>query len=336
MDHRQITQTMTGRVLVFRVDDGRFCIHADWVDAIYPRKEVTLHTLKGADGSVQQFIIHRGQPAWVMDLRQAFGLDEVLGIAERPAFAVVRSGSAFLAVRVDEFTGVRELDLTERSPVASAVVRDGGQPVGHLVEFDGELHVLLDPNRILSNTLRDALDPLLEEALAFRDRQAKLERLVPELRRHCTPSGLKAYARLTRRNGLARASSAARTVLAIFEQPPAFNGGVEGNLGGDKLLRDLLALVAAHQSGTIRIQSHQGSGSIFLHGGDIFDAEFGQDRGHAALKELLALREGTYSFDSSAAPPTTRRIPDSPAWVLTEIVEQLTEERRVKHLRDAN
>lgn len=335
METQQITKTLISRVLVFRVDDGKFCVHADWVEAIYPRKEVALHTLKGANGSTQQFLIHGGQPAWVVDLRQAFGVDDVLGTAERPAFAVIRSGSALLAIRIDELTGVRELDLAERSPVPSALARDGGHPVGHLVEIDGELHILLDPNRILSNALRDALDPLLEDALAFRDRQAKLERLVPELRRQCTAGGLRAYARLTRRNGMARAASAAKTVLGFLEQAQGFNGGVEGVLGSDKLLRDLLALVNARQSGKVQVTTPQGNGTIVLSQGEIIDAEFGRDRGREALKELLAHREGTYRFDSVELPSATRRILDSPAWVLTEIVEQLAEERRVKHLREA-
>ncbi|GBD26590.1 hypothetical protein HRbin30_01922 [bacterium HR30] len=334
METQQITQTLVSRVLVFRVDDGKFCVHADWVEAIYPRREVALHTLKGADGSTQQFLLHRGQPAWVVDLRQAFGVDDVLGSTERPAFAVIRSGSALLAVRVDELTGVRELDLAERSPVATALVRDGGHPVGHLVEIDGELHVLLDPNRILSNSLHDALDPLLEDALAFRDRQARLQRLIPDLRRECTVAGLKAYARLTRRNGMARAAAAAKTVLNLLEQAPRFNGGVEGSLGSDKLLRDLLALATSRQSGRIQVETPQGAGSIALDTGAIVDAEFGQDRGREALKELLAQREGRYRFDPNAAPPASRRILDSPGWVLTEILEQLAEERRVKHLRE--
>ncbi len=328
-------QTLTSRVLVFRVDDGKFCIHADWVEAIYPRKEITLHNLKGADGSTQQFLLHQGQPAWVVDLRQAFGLEEVLGTGERPAFAVVRSGSALLALRVDELTGVRELDLAERSPVTSAVVRDGGHPVGHLVEIDGELHILLEPNRILSNALHDAFDPLLEDALAFRDRQAKLQRLLPELRRQCTAAGLRTYARLTRRNGMTRAASAAKTVLHALETASGFNGGVTGSLGSDKLLRDLLALVTAQQSGFLRVETPHGTGSIVLDAGAIVDAEFGHDRGREALKELLAQREGHYSFDVASNRPATRRILDSPAWVLTEILEQLADERRVKHLREA-
>jgi len=331
---KQTTPATMSRVLVFHVDDGKFCLHADWVEAIYPRREVVLHTLKAADGSAQQFLIHRGQPAWVVDLRQAFGLDDVLGVAERPAFAVVRSGSALLALRVDEFTGVRELDLAERSPVAAALLRDGGHPVGHLVEIDGAVHVLLDPNRILSNTLRDALDPLLEEALAFRDRQARLDRLVPELRKQCTAAGLRTYARLAKRNGLTRAAAAARTVLKALEEVHGLNGGVQGSLGSEQFLRDLLELAAAGQSGTVQVESPKGKASVIFRSGALIDAECADQRGAEALKEILALREGTYSFQPGDTAGHLRRIADSPAWVLTEIVQQLTDERRVKHLRE--
>lgn len=333
VEAKQTTQAQMSRVLVFHVDDGKFCLHTDWVEAIYPRKEVSLYKLRAADGSSTQFLIHRGQPAWVVDLRQAFGLDGVLGAAERPAFAVVRSGSALLALRVDEFTGVRELDLLARSTVPAALVRDGGHPVGHLVELDGQLHMLLDPNRILSNALRDALDPLLEEALAFRDCQAKLDRLVPELRRHCTAAGLKTYARLSRRNGLARKSAAARTVLKALEAVHGFNGGLQGSLGTEQLLKDLLELAQARQSGILDIRTPERPASVYYRDGAMIDAIYGEDRGKEALKEILALREGSYSFRPADTSGHICRIPDSPAWVLAEIIAQLTEERRVKHLR---
>jgi hypothetical protein len=156
---------------------------------------------------------------------------------------------------------------------------------------------------------------------------------VAELRQQCTVSGLKAYARLARRNGMTRSAGAARTVVALLEQTSGFNGGVEGSLGDDKLLRDLLALASAGQSGRVRVETSLGAASILFRSGEIVDAEFGEDRGREALKEILALREGRYAFDTGAPEAGPRRIADSTGWVLTEIMDQLTEERRVKHLR---
>lgn len=334
-DKVQFEPQTTARVLVFHVDDGKFCIHLDWIEAIYPRKEVFLHSLKAADNTQQTFLIHRGQPAWVVDLRQALGLGGVLDPIPRPAFAVVRSGSALIALQVDECVGVRDLDLAERLPVPAAVLRDGGNPVGHLVELDGQVHVLLDPNRLLSAELRDALDPLLPEALAFRDRQQKLERLLREVKLRPNPGNLKTYARLAKRNGQTRAAKAAQLIAKSLEQGDGTDGTIRGDLGAGTLLKDILRLAAAEESGWLEISGAQAGGRLIFKNGRLVDATFGGERGKPAVKEILALRDGQYEFRKGPTDQVVPRMQEATAWILLEVIQQLTEERRAKHLREA-
>jgi chemotaxis signal transduction protein len=323
----------TARVLVFSVDDGNFCIHLDWVEAVYQRSDATLHSLKGDDGAAHAFLIHRGQPAWLLDLREAFDLAGLLGTAERAAFAVIRAGSALWALQVDACTGVRDLDLSSKVPVPANVIRDGGFPVGHLVELDGKLHALLEPSRIPSSKLRDGLDPLLQEALAFRDRQEKLTQLAADLRRAPTVVALKAYARLSRRNGMPRTATAVRVVVKAAESGHRLNGSIRGNLALDPVLRDVVALSTAEQTGELQFQLQTGVAIIYFDRGRIADASFRGEWGRGALKEILASREGLYEFIIRESAIKPQRIDDASLWVLVEAIEQLTEERRARHLR---
>jgi chemotaxis signal transduction protein len=323
----------TARVLIFNVDDGNFCIHLDWVEAVYQRGDAPLHSLKDSAGVHHSFLIHRGQPAWVIDLREAFGLDSLLGTTERAAFAVIRTGSALLALQVDACTGVRDLDLSQKVPVPSALLRDGGFAVGHLVDIDSSLHVLLEPSRIPSGALRDALDPLLKEALAFRDRQEKLTALAVDLRRMPTASGLKTYGRLSRRNGRPRTAAAVRAVIRAVENQHPLNGSLSGSLAGDSLLRDLAALASAQHTGELRFELPGSAATIYFDGGRVADSLVRGEWGRGALKEILATREGTYQFTPTETAVTPQRIDDATLWVLVETIEQLAEERRARHLR---
>jgi chemotaxis signal transduction protein len=325
----------TARVLVFTVDDGLFCIHLDWVEAVYQREDAPLHMVKEGD-SVGRFLIHRGQPALVIDLREAFGLNELLGATDRSALMVVRAGSFLLALQVDACVGVRDLDLGTKVPVASTLVRDGGLSVGHLVDLDGKMHGLLEPNRILSGALREQLDPLLKEAQAFRDRQAELVELTAELRRDPTPAGLKNYARLSRRNGRTRAAGAARLVLKHVQEHEAGagDGAVAGDMAAETLLRDLVALSTARRTGTVIVQPAGGEPTeIFLDLGRIADAHVPGEWGRGALRRILAAREGAYHFEPTETAVYPQRIDDSALWLLVEVTEQLNEERRGRQLR---
>jgi chemotaxis signal transduction protein len=319
------------RVLVFAVDDSRFCVDLDWVDAVQQRREVRLNTARDVAGAVRTFVIHRDQPALVIDLREAFDLDELLEVAERPAFLIIRAGSFLLAIQVDTFVGVRELNLRTKTPVPTGLLRDGNLPVGHLVELDGRVHTLLEPTRILSGALRDKLESFLKEARAFCERQGKIAALCEELRREPTAAGLKAYARLSRRNGQTRAANAARLVLKLLQQCEAQGMGVNpmaGDPNGDTLLRDLVALSVGRQTGEVDVQFLEGDARIFLAAGRIADACIGDEWGRAALRRILATGVGSYYFAASDVPTDSRRIEDATLWILVQTIEQLSEERR--------
>jgi chemotaxis signal transduction protein len=319
------------RVLVFAVDDGRFCVDLDWVDAVQQRGEVELHTAKDAAGAVRIFLVHRDQPALVVDLREAFGLKELLEITERAAFLIIRAGSFLLALQVDSFVGIRDLNLRTKTPVPTSLLRDGNVPVGHLVELDGHVNTLLEPSRILSGALRDKLDGVLTEARAFCDRRRKIAALVEELRREPTAAALKAYARLSRRNGQTRAASAARLVLKLLQEceTQAMDANpIAGDLTDDALLRDLVRLSIACQTGEVHVQLPEGAARIFSATGRIADACLGHEWGQAALKRILAAGTGSYHFTASDVPTESRRIEDATLWILVRTIEQISEERR--------
>jgi len=318
------------RVLVFAVDDSRFCVDLDWVDAVQQRREVRPDTARDVAGAVRTFVIHRDQPALVIDLREAFDLNELVEVTERAAFLILRAGSFLLAVQVDAFLGVRELDLRTKTPVPTSLLRDGNVPVGHLVELDGRVHTLLEPSRILSAALRDKLEGTLKEARVFCERREKIAALREELRREPTAAGLKAYARLSRRNGQTRAANAARLVLKLLQQCEAqvvSADPIAGDLNADTLLRDLVALSVARQTGEVHVRLPEGDARVFSAAGRIADACVDGEWGRVALRHILTARAGSYRFMASDVPTDSRRIEDAALWVLVQTVEQLSEER---------
>lgn len=318
------------RVLVFSVDDGCLCVDLDRVDTVYQRSEARVHALKAAGAVGRSFLIHRGEPALVVDLREAFGLNEILGITDRAAFVVMRAGSGPLAVPVDACIGVRDLDLYAKAPVPTALQRDGGFSVGHLVELDGRTHTLLEPTRILSSALRQHLEPHLREARAFCEREQEIDALIPRLRVETTLSDLKTYARLVRRNGRARAAAAARAVLkATQEIEPNVDVPVTGELAADTLLCDLLALGVARQTGELQLALSGGDAAmIFFAMGRIADAQVAGASGRSALTRILAAHEGAYHFVPSDVPVYPQRIEDATPWLLVETIEHLSDARR--------
>ena len=329
--------TRATRVLVFTVDDGYLCVDLDRVDTVYARSEARVHTLKAANAASRNFLIHRDAPALIVDLREAFGLSEILGVTDRAAFMVLRAGSFPLAVPVDACVGIRDLDLRTKTPAPTALQRDGGFSVGHLVELDGRIHTLLEPSRILSSALREHLDPFLQEARAFCEREDTLSALVVRLRDETTVTDLKAYARLARRNGRTRAAAAARVVLKAAqesEQHASDGAATTGDLAADTLLRDILSLRAACQTGEMQLSLEGGdAAAIFFAAGRIVDAQTGGVCGRPAVKQILAARGGTYRFIASDVPIDPQRIDDAAPWLLIETIEQLSEARRAHHAR---
>jgi chemotaxis signal transduction protein len=325
------------RVLVFAVDDGSLCVDIDRVDTVYARSEARLHTLKNADALSCSFLIHRGEPALIVDLREAFGLSEILGLTDRATFIVLRAGSVPLALAADACVGIRDLDLRTKTPVPSALERDGGVSVGHLVELDGRVHTLLEPSRILSSALRQRLSPFLQEAQAFCKREEEISALTLKLKAETVFSDLKAYARLTRRNGRTRAAAAARMVLKAAQdgnQQAHDRGAVGGELAADTLLRDLLALSVARQTGEVELTLPGGAtAALCFAAGRIADAQIAGALGRAAVRQILALHNGAYQFVASDIPVYPQRIQDAAPWLLVETIEQMAEARRSRHAR---
>ncbi len=323
------------RVLVFAVDDAGLCVDLNRVDAVGQRGDVPVHTLKAADGAGRSFLIHRGEPALLVDLREAVGLNDILGPTDRPGFLVMRAGSFPLALPVDAFLGVRDLDLHTKTPVPTALQRDGGFCVGHLIELDGRVHSLLEPSRVLGSALREALDPFLKEAQAFCEREKQIAALETELRRDPSVTRLRTYARLTRRNGHAPAAAAARLVLKAAQQSTPHTAAlVAGELAADMLLRDLLSLSAARQNGQVYVQLPDNTvATIVFTAGQIADATIDGVRGRAALKQVLAAHDGSYRFVVSDTTADPQRVEDAAPWVLVECIKQLHGERRGRHAR---
>jgi hypothetical protein len=313
------------------------CVDLDRVHTVYARNEARVHTLKLAGATSRSFLIHREEPALIVDLREAFGLSEILGVTDRAVFVVMRTAPLPLAVPVDACVGVRDLDLRTRMPVPTALQRDGGFSVGHLVELDGRMHTLLEPSRILSSALRERLDSFLQEARAFCEREQRIAALATKLRDESTLADLKVYARLTRRNSRTRAAAAARVVVKAAQEAERQAGdgvAVSGDLTADTLLCHLLTLSAACETGELQIMLQSGEPAmILLAGGRIVDAEVAGAWGRPAVRQILAARGGTYRFVTCDVSAGRQRIGDAAPWLLVETIERISEARRAHHPR---
>jgi hypothetical protein len=316
--------THAARVLVFSVDDGLFSVHLDWVEAVYPRAAVAVHSLKAEGGRSRAFLFHGDEPAPVVDLREAFDLQDTLGTAARGDFLVVRSGSILLALPVDGCVGVRDLDLRTQIPVPTRLQRDGGLPVGHIVELDGKMMVVLDPNRLLEGGAREVLVSLYRKGQLFRERQLKTESVWAEICHHPTVANVRAYARLCGRTGRARTASVAREVLKAMAASPN-DGEAQA-----PLLAEIIRRARERQSGelAVTLEGDAEPGSLIMSAGRIVDALHGGERGQAAVKRLLAGRPLSSEWrdvDTSAA---TERITESTVAVAITMLDALAGERR--------
>ena len=303
------------RVLVCSVDRGLFGIQAAWVEAVYPTASMPVHSTRTAAGQRQPFIVHRDEPAMIVDLRRAVGLDGVLGDATRDAFLVLRSGPALLALPVDHCVGIRTLDLVERLPVPSAVQRDGGLPIGHLVELDGRMLVVLDPARILDAGHRDDLLTAQRRAQAICQRQHKLAALWEEIRCEPSAAALRTYAGLCGRSGRARAAAAARAVLAAL---PGSNGHSDGD-DSQALLRTLLRLAAERRSGSLRCHG-DGIGAVLeIADGRVVASSAGNEHGRAALAHLLSTPCRDIAFSDGAVAASRGPVDSTAASVISAL-----------------
>lgn len=319
-----LTAAADARVLVCAIDRGLFGIQAGWVEAVYPTTATAVHTTRTDSGQRQPFIVHRDEPALIVDLRRALGLDGTLGTATRDAFLVVRSGTSLLAVPVDHCVGIRTLDLRERAPVASAVQRDGGLPMGHLLELDGRMLVVLDPMRLLDLTLRDEILSARRRAAAICQRQHKLAAMWDDIRREPTSATLRAYASLCARSGRARAAAGARAVLAAL---PSAHAEADRTDDRQALLRLLLRVAAERRSGTVTCSRDGVGASLEIVAGRLVALRAGTDHGRSALAHLLAdsCQDVTFTEGIVAA---GRGNPDSTAATIIAAFETRAPQRR--------
>jgi hypothetical protein len=310
------------RILVCSVDRGLFGIQAGWVEAVYPTAAMLVHATRTDTGQRQAFIVHADQPALIVDLRQALGLEGVLGPATRDAYLVLRSGPLPLAIPVDHCVGIRTLDLGRQGPVPCAVRRDDGLPMGHLVELDGRMLVVLDPARVLDSRHRDGLLPALRRAQAICQRQQRLAALWEEIR--CAPSAatLRAYAGLCGRTGRARAAAATRAVLDALP-----GAGPDSDDEGQALLRALLRLAGERRTGALTCTRDGVDAALELHDGRLVAVRAGAEAGATALARLLTSACREVAFVAGEVPGRGRTV-DSTAATIIRALEAHGPQRR--------
>lgn len=317
----------SARVLAFSVDDALFSIHLDWAQAVHPAESTAVHSVKDKRGGSHRFLVDRGEPAFVVDLREVFGLGEILGATQRAAYVVVRCGSYRLALQVDSIEGIRYLELD--APVPSMLVRDGGVCVANLVEHEGGILIVLDPNRLLDGAMRDALEPAVRAARALIAREEKIQQLWAEIRRSGDVNEVRAYARLCRRNGRSKSAAAARTLLKFLEGSAA-----APESAAERIICELVRLCADEVDGALVCELREGgSGRVFLAGGRIVGAELEPDYGLRALRRLLDLREVHCQFVDDPAGAHSQQMNDSSAAVLISALESSTDGRRARRER---
>ena len=315
------------RVLVFSVDDALFCLHIDWVEAVYPRDAVGVYPLRARSGQRQRFVSHAGVPALIVDLREALDLQVVLPVPQRAHYLVARSGSLALALAVDHCLGVRELDLHTQTPVPSVVVRDGGFPVAHIVSLDGRMLAVLDPSHLLDNATRGMMDAMQRRAQGFLVRQARLEALWAEIRLQPDVANLRAFGRLCARNGRPRAAAATRLVLKHLTGE--YHDG-QATAEPDRLIGTLLRLGLERRTGELVMTAVTNGHKLTFVEGRIVNASADAIHGKAAVARLLAARNPNYHFVDTQSAAGAVQIHDSTAALVITSLEALGAERRTR------
>jgi chemotaxis signal transduction protein len=302
------------KLLVFAVDDAFLGLHLDWVEAVYPRATTEAHSIKVGDGR-QPFLLHRGEPAFVVEPRVLFHLPATGEGAARASYLVLRSGSQLLALGIDLCIGVEELDLRSCPPIPTALAGDGGVPVGHLVDLHGRIVVVLDPNRLIDGPGREALAQAARQAADYVKREDQLSALWQEIRRAPSASNLRRFGGLCRRNGRPKTARAVRAIGKAIEEAEERNGGANG-AGEAGLEGDFLAAVTRlwrhARSGELVVAAADGAdcGRVALVGGRLIDAVTQRAHGTAALGELIGRREVRLRFLDSGAPEAVSRFAD--------------------------
>lgn len=326
MSEMLATQMLAPKLLICTVDGGWFGIHTDRVEAVCPRASVSEQLIRVAGRRPQPFVVFQDQPALVAELRTLVGLDSGGEELEREHYVMVRSGDLVTAVPVDSMVGIRTIDLPSRNPVASRVVRDGGMPIGHIVELDGHMLVVLDPTRLLDAGERGLWKTAVRRADAAKRRQAKIDALWSEIRTQPSAAAIRTYASLCSRAGRTAAANAARTLLSHLQ---GSNASAADEAGSAPVIRQLLQLSEEKRSGRMVIDGNgAGEGQLELCDGQIVNVRHADRHGRAALAQLLTLScRGSQFFDGGSVTTPSSQLASTAA-VLIEALESLPPERR--------
>jgi chemotaxis signal transduction protein len=326
-----VSRARPARVLVFTVDDGLFAIHLDWVEAVYPQAAVPIHAIK-VGAHRRPFILHHGEPALISDLREAFGLEQALGKATRAELVVIRSGSILLALPSDGSAGVRELDFRSQTPLPTRLLRDGDVPVGHVVELDAKMLVVLDPNRLVDGPVREGLLAVHRKAVLFQQREEKRMALWTQICERPSAADVRAYARLCGRNGRGKAAAAARAVLkCMVDSVPSADGGASE----PALLAEVMGYARSGHTGelVVEVSGEAEPGRLFMVGGHVIDAQYQDEHGRAAFKQLLAQPSNGARTGEVEMAARAEAIPESTVALGIWALETLSSERRGRRSR---
>lgn len=336
MERREATtagRSGASRVLVFAVDDVFFSLQLDWVEAVCPRETVALRQVKAA-GLPQPFFLHRGEPAFPVELRTVFDVPTGSRRVERAAYLIVRSGSYLLALQIDACVGVQEIDFSLTVPIASKLVGDGGVPVGHLVEAGEAILVVLDPHRLAGGVARDHLALALRAANEFHEREQAIEELWTAICSAPSVSNVRKYARLCRRNGHAAMARAARVILKHMTDCTAeavsLNGG-GGALVDETLIGTLVRFACAGRTAEIAVEAGGTDvGRVALASGQVLAASCGGATGRDALVRLLGVPEARLHISEGNGEAGCEVITDNAIALLIEAVASSDGERRFR------
>lgn len=141
-------------LLVFRAEDRRFAVASADVREVL--RAVWIESLPGAPPSVEGLIDYRGTPTPVYDVRARFGLP-LRPVHPMDHLVVMDVGARPVALRVDRAEALVLVD-----EVAAVAAREAGEGLfGRTARVDGELLLVHDPERFLSESQRARLEAAL-------------------------------------------------------------------------------------------------------------------------------------------------------------------------------
>ncbi|MDT8389765.1 MAG: DUF4388 domain-containing protein [Lentisphaeria bacterium] len=223
------------------------------------------------------------------------------------------------------------LIITGETPVEFASLREVLGKAGLTVEAKPDVAAVVaefkeapPPRRLLvAHAEGDSFTRALSEAISLKERYPSLpvvlyaEKVREVSRLRCLEQGLDEC--VTRDQFVSTVTALAR--LLPPASPKLSSSGVESKstsqmyfqLNGDELSNALQFLCMTSRDGRLKLKFESGgSGSVFIGGGTVIHAEFGDDEGIPAIARML--RSGAMEarfFDGSKAPKVTNTAPIS-------------------------